>query len=183
MRKRCSGRDFPYDSNAVDYVGRPPDRRCRSSNGFAWAAFPLRMPANARPLAHPRNYCCVGFCSAKVHSTAVCAVSRDKDDLMRLAVSIRIVRIVRTGGYGGAAPVKAVRPLTGPLHHTRRMDCEAMSGFARSDMRDPPSPRLRRTRCTVYSTEFESDGLTRDRPRIAAGVFFAVFFSLKRKRA
>ena len=37
--------------------------------------------------------------------------------------------------------------------------------------------------CTVYSTEFESDGLTRDRPRIAAGVFFAVFFSLKRKRA
>jgi len=70
-------------------VGRPPDRLCRSSSGFAlrlaWAAFPLHMPAIARPLAHPCNYCCGGFCSAKVHSTAVCAVSRDKDDLLRLA--------------------------------------------------------------------------------------------------
>ena len=36
-------------------------------------------------------------------------ISRDKDDLMWLAVgvrNVRIVRIVRTGGYGGAAPVK-----------------------------------------------------------------------------
>ena len=50
----------------------------------------------------------IGFCSAKVHSTAGCAVSRDKDDLMRLAVGVRIVRIVRnvrTGGYGGQRPL------------------------------------------------------------------------------
>ena len=159
-----------------------------------------------------------------MHSTAVCAVSRDKDDLLRLAVGIRIVRNVRnvrTGGtgaqplsrpsgrplgglrgvsplrcrgsirklvftnrgYGGAAPVKAVRPPAGPLHHPRRMDCEARSGFARSDMRDPPSPRLRRTRCTTVLDRMSDASKARDCPQAAAGVFFAVFFSLKRKRA
>ena len=48
-------------------------------------------------------------CKVKVHSTAVCAVSREKYDLMWLAVgvrNVRIVRIVRTGEDGGAAPVK-----------------------------------------------------------------------------
>ena len=36
-------------------------------------------------------------------------------------------RLLSNGGYGGAAPVKAVRPLTGPLHHTRRMSREPVS--------------------------------------------------------
>ena len=53
-------------------------------------------------------------CKVKVHSTAVCAVSREKYDLVRLAVgvrNVRNVRIVRTGRMSSVSEPQACTAL------------------------------------------------------------------------
>ena len=66
----------------------------------------------------------------------------------------KVCKSLPLSGVRGRSPCKGRQPARVKTHcGLFAKQCEARSRFARSDMRDPPSPRLRRTRCTVYSTE------------------------------